>query len=177
MSDDKLFKTDQDLIFGTVFSEDRRYRYVLERCWNSSLPAVAFIGLNPSIADEECDDMTIRKCVGFAKRWNYGRLFMVNLFAFISTNPDGLSKAYDDLIDEETLRLFGHAFGAKNEYWLRKIQERASLVVAAWGDCGLHTATIRELCLDVNLACLGKTKNGSPRHPSRIAYATELEAL
>ena len=26
------------------------------------------------------DDETIRKCIGYAKRWGYGKLIMVNLF-------------------------------------------------------------------------------------------------
>lgn len=48
---------------------------------------MVFIGLNPSTADEEMDDPTIRKCINFAKGWGYGEIIMVNLFAFRSTDP------------------------------------------------------------------------------------------
>lgn len=37
-------------------------------------------------------------------------------------------------------------------------------------------ATMRGILLDQPLLCLGKTKDGAPRHPSRLAYSTPLEA-
>jgi hypothetical protein len=33
---------------------------------------VMFIGLNPSIADGETDDPTIRRCKAFVRSWGYG---------------------------------------------------------------------------------------------------------
>jgi hypothetical protein len=37
---------------GAIFSPCRTWRYLLWRNWDLSLPACAFIGLNPSTADE-----------------------------------------------------------------------------------------------------------------------------
>lgn len=68
------------------FSDCRRYRYTLTRRFADG-PTVAFIGLNPSTADEHADDPTIRRCLGFAKRWGYGELVMLNLYALRSTDP------------------------------------------------------------------------------------------
>jgi hypothetical protein len=65
---------------GAVLSDCRRYRYRLWRCWGDGNHRVAFVGINPSTADEVDDDATIRKCVGFAKRWGFSALDMVNLF-------------------------------------------------------------------------------------------------
>jgi hypothetical protein len=54
------------------------------------LRTVAFIGLNPSTADETTDDPTVRRCVGFAKRWGYDRMVMLNAFAYRATDPKAL---------------------------------------------------------------------------------------
>ena len=43
---------------------ERTRRYYLYRTWDEPLGFAMFIGLNPSIADEEMDDHTIRKCIG-----------------------------------------------------------------------------------------------------------------
>ena len=61
---------------GAILSTDRKYRYVLTRIWDETKSTVVFIGLNPSIADEETDDQTIRKCIGYSKRWRYGKLII-----------------------------------------------------------------------------------------------------
>lgn len=36
-----------------LLSEDRKYHYILSRTWDEAKPAVLFIGLNPSMADEK----------------------------------------------------------------------------------------------------------------------------
>lgn len=53
---------------SAILSADRKYRYVLNRIWDETKSTVVFIGLNPSTADEETDDQTIRKCIGYAKK-------------------------------------------------------------------------------------------------------------
>ncbi len=83
------------------FSPDRKYRYVLRRKIGSSARRVVFIMLNPSIADEVRTDPTVRRCVGFARRWGFGALEVVNLFALVSTDPNGLQDA-DDPVGRET---------------------------------------------------------------------------
>jgi hypothetical protein len=113
-----------------------------------------FVGLNPSTADESKDDPTIRRCVGYAKRWGYGALCMTNLFAYRATHRDVL-KAYPSPI------------GPDNDRWLVEAAIKASVVVAAWGIDGLYLqrdqAVIR--LLGKKLVCLNKTKDGHPGHP------------
>lgn len=75
---------------GAVISDDGRYRYRLWRTWAPELPRMAWIMLNPSTADAEVDDPTIRRCVGFAKREGCGGIEVVNLYAYRSTDPSVL---------------------------------------------------------------------------------------
>lgn len=83
------------MVKEALLSEDRKYRYILSRTWDEAKPAVLFIGLNPSTADEKSDDSTIRKCINYAKCWGYGKILMANLFAFRSTDPSILIHAAD----------------------------------------------------------------------------------
>jgi hypothetical protein len=75
------------LISDAVFSEDRFYRYLLRRIWDSDKPMIAFIGLNPSTADEINNDPTITRCITRAHDSGYGGIYMLNLFAFRATDP------------------------------------------------------------------------------------------
>ena len=70
------------------------YRYRLERFW-SDKPALPFVMLNPSTADADLDDPTIRRCMGFARREGAGGIIVATLHAFRATTPEELRKAYD----------------------------------------------------------------------------------
>lgn len=149
------------------FSKCGRYRWSLDRTWaDGNGQTVCFVMLNPSTADHRVDDPTIRRCMGFARDWDYSRLVVRNLFAVRATNPKDL------------LRLECPTGGWSGD---RAIQAaaRCDLVVAAWGAFvpfdRLRRA--RELLSGVRLVCLGETKNGSPRHPLYIAQATPLAAF
>ena len=81
---------------------------------------IAFIGLNPSTADEINDDPTIRRCIGFARRWGFGGMYMLNVFAYRSTNPRELRAATDPV-------------GPRNDAALLTTSRRCDMVVACWG--------------------------------------------
>lgn len=72
-----------------------RYRYFLERVLPSGDGAMCFVMLNPSTADGEADDATIRRCIYFAGREGCKNLWVVNLFAFRATDPRELLKVDD----------------------------------------------------------------------------------
>lgn len=137
-----------------VLSEDGFYRYFLSRQWGHDGKRVAFIGLNPSVADAENDDPTIRRCVGFAKMWGGTSLWMVNLFAYRSTKPD-------------FLRIVPDPVGPENDAWLERVILSADLVVAAWGNHGklLGRGAEVENCYRDRLHRLAVTKLGMPKHP------------
>ena len=104
-----------------TFSADRKYRYVLDRVWDQSGKLVTFIMLNPSIADEVVDDPTIKRCITFAKEWGYGRLRVVNLYTYRSTDPKDLEQVDDPV-------------GHDNDDAIRAAVGEAELVVCAWGN-------------------------------------------
>lgn len=153
-------------VSGAIFSDDRVYRYALWRVWDRNNPArVAFIGLNPSTADEHTDDPTIRRCIGFAKQWGAGGLLMLNLFAFRATDPAVMKRAVDPV-------------GGSNDNVIR-ILTIGVRVVAAWGTdgafMGRDAAVVEMLTREgVTVECLGCTKGGLPRHPLYLRADTAL---
>ncbi|NUT75044.1 DUF1643 domain-containing protein [Pseudomonas sp. C1C7] len=137
-----------------ILSEDRVYRYFLSRQWGISGKKIAFIGLNPSTADAENDDPTIRRCIAFAKAFGGTSLSMVNLFAHRATNPSELLIAKDPV-------------GPDNDYWLEKTILSSDLVIAAWGNHGslLDRNKLIENKYSNYLYALAITKQGMPGHP------------
>lgn len=149
---------------GATFSKDHRYRYDLTRIWDARLQLVMFIGLNPSTADAEHDDPTIRRCMGFARRWGYGGLLMGNLYALVSTDPKALLKP-----DANPISL-------DNDMFLLTMHGKAALTVAAWGSFGTALG-VRSAWVRANLphlSCLGVNKDGEPKHPLYLPLDAEL---
>lgn len=64
-----------------ILDNTQQYRYWLLREWDTSLPKMVFVMLNSSTADANVDDATIKKCINFAKAFDYGSIQVVNLFA------------------------------------------------------------------------------------------------
>ncbi len=158
---------------GAEFSRDRVYRYRLWRRWTDG-PCLMVIGLNPSTADETNDDPTVRRCIGYARRWGFAGLRMLNLFALRSTDPRGLYRADDPL-------------GPRNVASIRR-ESQATIaadgaVLVAWGNhgqLGNHARRIRDMLArsGVAAACLGLTKIGEPKHPLYLpADATPVPLL
>lgn len=79
---------------GACFSEDRRFRYALWRRWNQGR-TIAFLLLNPSIANEEQLDNTLRRCQGTAKDLGYAGFEVANVFPLVSTDRSQVIKTPD----------------------------------------------------------------------------------
>jgi hypothetical protein len=60
--------------------------------FSTSKGYVVWIGLNPSIADEQQLDPTLRRILGFTKQLGLQRFVMLNLFALVSTDPQVMLK-------------------------------------------------------------------------------------
>jgi len=67
---------------SAVISDDGKYRYRLDRDLGRDGKTAAFIMVNPSTADAEVDDATIRKLIGFSQRLGFGRFIVGNKFAY-----------------------------------------------------------------------------------------------
>jgi hypothetical protein len=158
---------------GAVISDDGKYRYRLWREWDPTLPTCCFVMLNPSTADANMDDPTIRRCMAFARREGCGRLEVVNLFAWRATDPQEL-RALND---------FDKACGPDHEKHLGDATLKAKIIVAAWGACAsfgkrgsaLQAAMGQARDHGLPIFCLGKTKDGYPKHPLYLASDTPLE--
>jgi len=142
---------------GAEFDPSGQYRYRLWRRWEQSAPAIAFIMLNPSTANAERDDPTIRRCMGFAQTWGYGSLEVVNLFAFRATHPHDLFSATAPV-------------GQENDRYLMTASQQSDRLILAWGNRGCwrghHHRFLQKLEeMGRSPECLGITKQGQPCHP------------
>lgn len=153
-----------------VISADGRYRYHLSRTWGSG-PSALFVMLNPSTADAEVDDPTIRRCIGFAKSWGMGGLMVVNLYGLRATNPRALWS-----VDT------AQAIGPDNDDWIRYAaglaNDEGAPIVAAWGANAkpARVAWVREMPALARLSHLGLTNGGAPRHPLYLRADSSLAA-
>lgn len=155
-----------------TFSEDRVYRYDLQRWWaDRPERLVCWIMLNPSTADENRNDPTVRQCIDFSTGWGYDGLVVVNLFALRSPKPAVL-KTHPDPV------------GPSNDAYIYRWATHADvdLVVGAWGAHG--TLRNRGLIVrdrleaaGVQLHALGVTKAGHPWHPLYRPLTTKASPL
>lgn len=144
---------------GARLSDDGKYRYALWRDWNAMQPRLTVVMLNPSTADANHDDPTIRRVRGFAQREGFGGMEVVNLFAYRATDPRQL-----DTVDDPV--------GPENHGWLAAYLGQANTVLAAWGASALDRPRgyamigfVHSIATRRPLQHLGLTGAGEPRHP------------
>ena len=124
--------------------------------------------LNPSTADAELDDPTIRKCIGFTKQWNFARLKVVNLFAYRATDPTELGTApASNIIDSKNIKTL-----------LSEVMVH-DRIVFAWGGGLKHSKNNKWIASYVanifhDAQCFGLNNDGTPKHPLYLKYNTEL---
>lgn len=146
---------------GAQFSECGKHRFCLWRIWDEDLPAVCFIGLNPSTANQKENDPTIRRVISFAKKWGYGRVYMLNLFSFVTPFPEELKK------NEFTKFYF------ENREMIKDITAVCDKIIFAWGNFKEAVEMANEVSINYPGAyCLKKNKNGSPIHPLYVKSDT-----
>lgn len=150
-----------------IISECEQYRYRLTRRWKDG-PSILWVMLNPSIADAEQLDPTLRRCLGFSKAWGYGRMVIANIYALRSTDPK---------------RLLKHNHNPSNRINNQYIYQEALRCKKIVLGCGSHSMARDRLSevthVITNLAgkkcyCLGTTQAGYPKHPLYVAGNTEL---
>jgi hypothetical protein len=158
-----------------VISDCNRYRYELHRdvplLWKTA--PLMFIGVNPSTADADTDDATIRKMRGFAVRLGYSEFMVGNVFAYRATDV------------RELATVERHAVvGFDNPRHLANMIDRAGMIIPCWGDTGKVPKSLREqfnvmrttlLLSGKPVRIFGLTNGGDPLHPLMLSYETQLK--
>ncbi|MEM8801399.1 MAG: DUF1643 domain-containing protein [Pseudomonadota bacterium] len=150
-----------------VYSPCERYRYALTVEWDAQKPRLVYVMLNPSKATEQANDPTIERCERRARALGYGAFRVTNLFGLRETSPARLRKAR-------------RPKGPANASYIMDAAQWGNDILAAWGVHGAHRtqgAEVEQLLRDGGhrLLCLGLTKEGHPRHPLYVSYATKPE--
>ena len=156
------------VVTHAVLSDCGHYRYRLGRTWGHG-ERMAWIMLNPSTADADVDDPTIRRCMGFARREGYDGIEVINLYAWRATDPKELAETYP-------------VEGADNpRHWGDVLADHGiGMIVAAWGSSRQKVGgeVLRSRALDQWFTggwfCLGTTASGAPRHPLYVKGDTEF---
>ena len=153
------------MIKTATLSDCGKFRYRLARQWGEGDPLL-FVMLNPSIADAEQDDATIRRCIKFAQSHGYEGLEVVNLFAYRATKPVDLKRAF-------------YPVGPDNDMHIRHAAQTAGRVCVAWGAnaSGLNRpGEVLTLLRGVGVVpyCLRITRSGYPQHPLMLPSACRM---
>jgi hypothetical protein len=150
---------------GATLSDCLTYRWTLTRDWAEG-ERVCWVMLNPSDANHEIDDPTIRRCIHFTRSWGYAGFTVVNLYPYRSPNPPKCKAWATDSalaeVVESVLR--------QNAEIVAEQTGSVGMVIAAWGnnpwDESLLAATIGSILTNrPEIYCLGTTQGGSPKHP------------
>jgi len=151
---------------SAVISADNKHRFSLWRSWTMTIPEniIAFIGLNPSTADDKEDDPTIRRCINFSKSWGFDAMRVVNIFSFRATDPKRLHC-------EKTPN---HSLNDRSIIEAAKYSDK---IVCMWGSHGLflyRQEEVLKLLKGFQLYCFAVNGNGTPKHPLYLSKKTEL---
>jgi hypothetical protein len=155
---------------SAIISDCGLYRYRLER-QGGGPGRTAVIMVNPSTADAEQDDPTIRKLKGFGERNDWGTIIVGNLFAYRATDVRKLSTCLDPT-------------GPLNDEHLLAMIHQADRVIVAWGPSSKLPKPLRNRFRTIvdmagfamrPLYSIGApAQDGHPKHPLMLAYAEPI---
>jgi hypothetical protein len=129
-------------------------------------PFVLSIGMNPSTAQHDLDDLTVRKDQQFTRLLGCGRMVKMNAASYCSTDPAGLAGAGVPI---------NHPM---NHPMILEYAARAKHVLVSTGK---PPAVMQRIAIElfrllvgagIPMICLGLTVDGWPKHTSRLAYST-----
>lgn len=154
------------MIRTALLSACGKFRYRLGRRWADG-QTLLFVMLNPSTADADVDDATIRRCIRFAQAHDFGALEVVNLFAYRATHPKELRRA-------------GWPTGPENDAHTVAAAREANAVCLAWG---ANVAELERPQIVIPmlrktgkpLQCLRVTRSGYPQHPLMLPSSCRLQ--
>ncbi len=149
-------------------------RFALWRQLGEAERTACWVMLNPSTADHDTDDATLRQIRRYSLDWGYGWLTVGNLWPLRATRPRDLV-AWIPTCSRSRL--------AENERFVCRMAARADLVMVAWGahggQAGRGEAMLATLAShgihDVH--ALAMTRDGQPRHPLRLSSTLQPRPL
>lgn len=160
-------------VVSATISPCGQYRYELRRAligWPLQRYTACVIMVNPSTADAEKDDATIRKLIGFGKRLAWSDLIVVNLFAYRATDVNQLAVVSDPI-------------GPMNDGHVMSAMIEADIIIVAWGRRDKVPSKLShryEYVVRIArmfhkpLYCWGTCADGHPCHPVMLGYDTPL---
>jgi hypothetical protein len=165
-----------------TFSPCRNYRYTLLHQWDQLFVRrrALFICLNPSTADENQLDPTLTRIKSFSDRLGANEFLMLNIFAYRATDPKDMMAVEDPIGPEND----AHIQSAINEAYA--LNQGHLDIVGGWGNHGLHLDRQKNFLKILNpfrelpnlqIRCLGKNANATPKHPLYIAADRVFETL
>jgi hypothetical protein len=147
---------------------DGVYRYWLQQYVtpaDEEGPYALWVMLNPSTADAERDDATVRKVREFSRRAGYKRFVIVNLYAFRTPSPRVLFQV------SPSLRI-----GSENDETIERFAKNAQAVFVAWGT-NAQPARVAEVAAILArsgprpVVALAYAQEGQPIHPLMAPYS------
>lgn len=143
-----------------IMSDNDLYRYQLTRTWDDKKPRATVVMLNPSKANMLKSDKTVINITNYLVDNNYGSITIVNLFAYMATDPKFLSDR-----DEE--------YEALNNEYLIDAFEKSEIIIVAWTRDKYKTRKNEVINLLINyqgkVKCFQDTEGRKPRHPRDLS--------
>ena len=147
---------------SATLSDCGRFRFVLRRTWGKG-PTVSWLMLNPSTADAEQDDPTLRRIMDFAAQWGMVGVTVVNVFPFRSSKPTELWRGLDKGPDSDIT-----AIDANVQHIEHAASEGALRMLGFGADVPARYPVALDLALSAfgdGAMCLGTNADGWPLHP------------
>lgn len=146
---------------AAIFSDCRNFRYALCRIWDDSKPIAMCIGLNPSTANSENDDPTIRNLIRILTNLGFGGLQMANLFGLISPDPEALRMCPDPV--------------KENDKYVHNLSQQCATIVFCWGNFKQAEYRAKKFIkMFPGAMCFGKNSSGTPKHPLYLKATSTL---
>lgn len=165
-----------------MISSDGLYRYTLHRKVEGAKGNpfhVLWVMVNPSTAGATTDDATIRKVMGYCRRWGATNFHVVNLYAYRARDIKVLSTVRDPV-------------GPENDKHITLQAGMADQVICAWGareklrdvkgaderiDYVMKIIRSSVIYKGSPIYCIGRTASGDPLHPLTTSYALERQGF
>lgn len=151
------------------------YRYILGTMGNNPLIT---IGINPSTAEPEKMDNTMKSVERIAKGNGFDSFIMFNVYAQRATDPNQMNKEINPMLHKENMQAF---------QWILENSGKKPIIWAAWGT-NIERRTYLKECLRemINISnrynavwCkVGKCSvKGHPHHPLYLKKDSRLETF